>query len=111
MLLKLFKRAFNRSAKIVIILSCISVGLGLLSGTFFAIASNLSNNVYINTLASVLMAMASFGISGLSLCSMIIVYNHFRKAVTTDEAYLTFTLPATPAKQMGSRYLAIILCA
>ena len=88
MFLKLFKHAFKRSAKIVTILSCISLAISLLSGIFFMIASNFSTNVYINSVATIMLAMASFGISGLSLCSLIIVYNHFRKAVTTDEVYL-----------------------
>ena len=108
MFLKLFKHAFRRSAKIAFILSCISVGIGLFSGGFYAIASNFSENVYIKTLATVMLGMATFGISALNLCSLIIVYNHFRKAVTTDEAYLTFTLPATPRQQLCSRYFAIV---
>ena len=108
MFLKLFKHSFKRSAKTVIMLSIISVGISLLSGVFYRVTANFENT-YLKALAGILLSLSTFGISAMGFCSIVLVYNNFRKAVATDEAYLTFTLPATPKQQVASRYLSILL--
>ena len=108
MFLKLFKRAFKRPMKTVILLSAISLGIGLVAGLMSLVAKNI-NNPYVQTLSITTIMLCTFGISALSIVSSVLLYNFFRRDVATDEAYLTFTLPATPAEQLGSRFLAILL--
>ena len=46
-------------------------------------------------------------ISVLSFVEVVMAISAFRKAVATDEAYLTYTLPATAGQQLGARTLTI----
>lgn len=108
MFLKLFKRAFKRPMKTVILLCSISLGVGLVAGLMSLVAKSF-DNPYIKTVSITTIMLCTFGISALSGVSTILLYNFFRKDVATDEAYLTFTLPATPSEQLGSRFLAILL--
>ena len=109
MFLKIFKHSFLRNIKLICILGAISVAISLLFGTMQAIFKTveLENQYWVGFLVS-LSTLAPMAISVLSFASVILVFSSFKKAVATDEAYLTFTLPATPHEQLLARMLSCI---
>lgn len=109
MFLKIFKHSFLRNIKLICILGAISVAISLLFGTMQAIFKSveLQNEYWTGFLVS-LSTLAPMAISILSFASVILVFSSFRKAIATDEAYLTFTLPASPHEQLLARMLSSV---
>ena len=108
MFVKIFKHAFLRSLKTGIILGVIS----LISAVLAGVLTNLYNNLQLQgeivppimiSASAILQLVAN--VSG--YLAFILAIGEFRKAVATDEAYLTYTLPATPKTQFWARFLAL----
>ena len=125
MFLKIFKHAFNRPLKTVLSLIVVCILAGALSGVCKMLYDNVSEKYwamirqgiytpelrqsdYLMSLFRTLSIALIFAIIILSTAEIWIVYSSFKKAVATDEAYLTYTLPATRGQQTGARYLALL---
>ena len=116
MFLKIFKHAFTRPLKTLLLLILIGIIAGIASGIFqnlydavhakyivlrnnnYAIAQN-SRYKYLSSLFNVLSVALTLSIIILIVAQLYVVYSSFKKAIATDEAYLTYTLPATNAQQ------------
>ena len=124
MFLKIFKHAFMRPFKTVIAMACVSIIAGLFAGVFERLSDRLFAKMLVlmdtdspelskyNTLYSVFSTLKSFltlAISILTVFEIVVVYSAFNKAIATDEAYLTYTLPAKNGTQTGARYLSLFV--
>ncbi|MBR2384106.1 MAG: hypothetical protein IKA99_00690 [Clostridia bacterium] len=124
MFLKIFKHAFMRPFKTVIAMLCISVASGILAGLFENLCDGFSQKIMelietdspelskYNTLFSIFNTLAMFlamAVSILTAFEIVVVYSAFNKAIATDEAYLTYTLPAKSSTQTGARYLSLFV--
>ena len=108
MFLKIFKHAFLRSLKTSITLGAISLISAILAG----ILTNLYNNMQLQgEIVPPIMISASAILQLVANVSVYVAFlmaiGEFRKAVATDEAYLTYTLPATPKTQFWARFLVL----
>lgn len=108
MFLKLFKHAFFRPMKSIITLMIISLGMSLIAGISYSVVNSLTKEPRTLFFINSLLAFMPSAINMLNSVSVILVYVSFSKAVSKDEAYFTFTMPATPAQQLGARFLAIL---
>ena len=108
MFLKLFKHAFCKNMKTSIILLSISVAMSLFSGILYRVSWKLPDNQYLESLVGSLLGFSSFITYVLCSIPVILVYHSFHKAVATDEAYLTFTLPIKPSQLINARILAVV---
>ncbi len=107
MFLKIYKHSFLAPLKTLIPIFIIHFALAIVGGISIKITDSLQENVPIATLFGVISALSSVGITGLGIGEIVLVFASFRKAVATDEAYLTYTLPATTGQQLGARTLSI----
>ena len=125
MFLKIFKHAFTRPLKTVLPLLLICVIAGIVTGicqNLYSIAHAkyielFDNSVtiaqnsryrYLSSLLSVLSSALTLSIIIVIAFQLYVVYSSFKKAIATDEAYLTYTLPATSGQQTGARYLSLL---
>lgn len=103
----------------MLILAAVSVGIGLTFGGLVNILARFIGeeeaflyeggvSSYVINYALLLFNFAPVGIAAIAFAQVVIVFFRFYKSVATDEAYLTFTLPATPAQQYFARFLGII---
>ena len=108
MFLKLFKHTFCKNLKTVIVLFSTSVAISLLTGILYYISKSVKHSVYLTGFVETVLAFSRLAIS--ILCSIPVIMNYyaFHKSIATDEAYLTFTLPATTKQHINSRILSII---
>lgn len=109
MFLKIFKHAFLRPLKTGIILGILSLVCALLSAilynTYYSLIESQNFTVSILLVGSGLL----LGVSNISVfAAFIIALAGFKKAVASDEAYLTYTLPATDKEQFWARFLALM---
>ncbi len=116
MFLKIFKYEFKSVLKVMIITIAVSAGLALLLGTFVRILNEIAMNVtstnaqvYLSLVSGFMTTIARLGISAALVVQEIILFIRFYKSVSSDEAYLTFTLPATAKEQHRSRTLVVLL--
>ena len=124
MFVKIFKHAFMRPFKTVIFMACISMVAAILSGIFQNVCDGFSEKLYLlqdiespewskySTLESIFGTLAGFltlATSILITFEIVVVYSSFNKAIATDEAYLTYTLPASNGVQTSARYLSILV--
>lgn len=127
MFLKIFKHAFMRPLKTVLPLMAVGLAVGLIAGfsrRFYSDVSSrywqlamqdgadltkLRSDRYLMSILSTLNGLATFGVIILAVAEIWMVYFCFQKAVATDEAYLTYTLPATKGQQTGARYLSLVV--
>lgn len=107
MFLKIYRHSFLAPLKTLIPIFIIHLVLSILGGISFKITTSLKENLPLATLFSVISALSSVGMTGLGIGEIVLVFASFRKAVATDEAYLTYTLPATTGQQLGARTLSI----
>lgn len=109
MFLKIFKHAFLRPLKTGIIICVISLISSIIAG---ALQSAYINLTVQGELAISIIASASGIFFFVANCSVFLQFalaiNEFKKAVATDEAYLTYTLPATDKEQFWARFLALL---
>ncbi len=109
MVKKIFKREFTRSAKILIILSSITLGLSVASAALSKLAETSDGNVFVVIFSTLLSGAFGSGISAVSAVETVIVFSGTYKAFATDEAYLTFTLPVSVKDHVKARYLSCLL--
>lgn len=108
MFLKIYKHAFLRSLKTGIILGVISLASALFAGILYKVLLGLEKQD--EMAVSILMSASGilyFVANVAVFLQFALAINDFRKAVATDEAYLTYTLPASDKEQFWARYLAL----
>lgn len=108
---KLFKYDFKAIARMelpaLFALLCVTV-LGCLNAGVLCVSSE-HNGGFLTLLAAggFMLTVTAFG--GLILVMSMMVYVRFYKSTVTDEAYMTFTLPAKPSQILGAKFLSAIL--
>lgn len=107
MFLKIYKHSFLAPLKTLIPLIIIHLCEGIIGGVSARVLPAFEENVMLYTMFTTLSSLSTMAISVLAFVEIIIVFSSFRKAVSTDEAYLTYTLPATAGQQLGARTLSI----
>lgn len=108
MFVKIFKHAFLRPLKTVLSLIAVSLIAGILAGFCQMMGKRADSDHLIKVFRS-LSSLSTFAISILAFAQITVVYTSFHKAVATDEAYFTYTLPATTGQQVGARYLSLLV--
>ncbi len=108
MFLKIFKHAFFRPLKTVVTMIIINVAICVLSGVLSRLAEAFKDNVTLFTTFTSLAGLLASSVSIFAVIEMIAVYGAFYKAIATDEAYLTYTLPASTKVQLGARFLSLL---
>ncbi len=108
MSVKIFKHEFLRifrAVRTLLILSVLgAVGFGLICDLLKISDARLLTNFF-----SIAYSLSEFVLSVFTIVSIIAIYRTFYRAIATDEAYLTFTLPAKMKSQISGRYFAILL--
>ncbi len=109
MFLKIFKHAFKRPSRNVLTLIAVGFALALFAGVTVPISNsfNTEENYKIVSIFSTLKGLATFTTYILFVISVSAVFSEFKKSVATDEAYFTFTIPASAKQQLFARFLAI----
>lgn len=108
MFLKIFKHAFFRPLKTVVTMIIINVAICVLSGVLSRLADAFKDNVTLFTTFTSLAGLLASSVSIFAVIEMVAVYGAFYKAIATDEAYLTYTLPASTKVQLGARFLSLL---
>ena len=108
MFLKIFKHAFFRPLKTVVTMIIVNVAICVLSGVLSRLADAFKDNVTLFTTFTSLAGLLASSVSIFAVIEMIAVYGAFYKAIATDEAYLTYTLPASTKVQLGARFLSLL---
>lgn len=116
MFLRIFKREFSLLIKIILILSAISAGVALLLGFGARLTSEHLSRVASTGRVPTFFSFAMFasylgpvGIAAIFIVQIVVAVLRFYRATMSDEAYLTFTLPATGSEQYRARFLALFL--
>ncbi|MBQ7373265.1 MAG: hypothetical protein IJW64_01715 [Clostridia bacterium] len=107
MFLKIYKHSFLAPLKTLVPLFIANFALAILGGISVRIANTIEDNVSLATFFGTIAGLSSVGLTGLAFGEFVLVISAFKKAVATDEAYLTYTLPATAGQQLGARTLSI----
>ncbi len=118
MFLKIFRYEFKTVLKIMLITTAVSLGLALLFGGVVRIIEEIIKNastenpmslVYAQLFSEFVSAIAKVGIAAALAVQEIILFIRFYKSVASDEAYLTFTLPASDKDQHRARTLVMLV--
>lgn len=124
---KIFKTEFVKNAKTFLIIMAVVLGVSIVSGLLSSLSSYISG-LYDSALpnpnfqgkampvivtwldiASAILTVFTFpAVYGGHAALAIVLFVSFYKSVATDEAYLTFTLPASMKEQFFARLLVII---
>ena len=107
MFLKIYKHSFLSSLKTILPLLIIQPSLGVIGGILSKLSVIFKDNLHLATALASISSMMMAAISIMSFAEVIMAISAFKKAVATDEAYLTYTLPATAGQQLGARTLTI----
>ena len=111
MFLKIFRHEFKKLFSVTFILFGAQLLLGLFVGVSVRIMTEMESalNVFIaSSLSGVMMfSILAMGVVCAAI-SILIVYRFYR-SISSDEAYLTFSLPATTKEQLGARFLVMYL--
>ena len=108
---KLFKYDFRAIARTelpsLFALLCVTA-LGCLNAGVLCVSAE-NNGGFLSLLAAggFMLTVTAFG--GLILVMSLMVYVRFYKSTVTDEAYMTFTLPAKPSRILGAKFLSAFL--
>lgn len=108
MFLKLFKRSFCKNLKSSIVLLSLSVAISVLSAVLYLVSKEISDNLYVVTVIESVRAFASLASYIMCMIPVVLTFYSMHKAFATDEAYLTFTLPATTYQHLNSRILSTV---
>ena len=121
MLLKLFKYDFKASARFGVplliavaamtILGCIStaVTIGNAGAESFETATNAPFEEMLIFFGMGGLVLISFALAGAAAVMSVLLVVQFYRSTVSDEAYLTFTLPVTPAQILWSKLLNTVV--
>ncbi|MCQ2399990.1 MAG: hypothetical protein MJ072_05745, partial [Clostridia bacterium] len=109
MSVKIFKEEFVKIFKQVIITLAMVLGIALICGCLVKILEKGNPGDVKSILYVTFRDVAPSAITVISAICAFTVYERFNKSVNSDEAYLTFTLPATMRQQIKGRYFALLL--
>ena len=107
MFLKIYKHSFLASFRTIFPLLIIQPILGIIGGVLSKLADVFKENLHLASVFASVSSILVFAISIMAFAEVIMALSAFKKAVATDEAYLTYTLPATAGQQLGARTLTI----
>lgn len=120
---KIFKTEFVKNAKTFLIIISVVLGVSIVTGLLSSVSSYVSGLysdsmynggqtpvivVWLRVATGILTSFAIPAVYGGHLALAVVLFVSFYKAVATDEAYLTFTLPASMKEQFFARLLVII---
>ncbi len=105
---KLFKYDFKVIARMelpaLFALLCVTV-IGCLNAGVLCVSSERGAGfLTLLSAGGFMLTITAFG--GLIMVMSLVVYVRFYKSTVTDEAYATFTLPATPSRILGAKFLS-----
>ena len=108
---KIFKTEFVKNAKTFLIIIGVMLGLSLISGlSGLASYDEKGRSVGWISFACRMINALTYPIIMFGCAALVyVLFGSFYRAVATDEAYLTFTLPASMKDQFFARLLVIIV--
>ena len=124
---KIFKTEFVKNAKTFLIIMAVVLGVSIVTGLLSSLSSYISGLydsalsdpnfqgkempaivIWLSVASGILTAFTFPAVYGGHAALAIVLFVSFYKSVATDEAYLTFTLPASMKEQFFARLLVII---
>ena len=124
---KIFKTEFVKNAKTFLIIMAVVLGVSIVTGLLSSLSSYISGLydsalsdpnfqgkempaivIWLCVASGILTAFTFPAVYGGHAALAIVLFVSFYKSVATDEAYLTFTLPASMKEQFFARLLVII---
>ncbi len=108
---KIFKTEFVKNARTFLIITGVMLGISLVSGLLgLASYGEEEQTERWFTFACRMINVLTYPIISFGFASLVyVLFGSFYRAVATDEAYLTFTLPASMKDQFFARLLVIIV--
>lgn len=109
---KIFKTEFVKNIKTFLIIMGAMFGISLISGLLGLVPYGDEDGQTVGwlTFACRMINALTFPIISFGFASLVyVLFGSFYRAVATDEAYLTFTLPASMKEQFFARLLVIIV--
>lgn len=125
---KIFKTEFVKNAKTFLIIISVVLGASIVTGLLSSLSSYISELytssgndplirndgipavvVWLTIASRMLTSVAFSAVYGGHIALVVVLFISFYKSVATDEAYLTFTLPASMEVQFFARLLVIIV--
>ncbi|MBO6263499.1 MAG: hypothetical protein J6N93_04410 [Clostridia bacterium] len=116
MFLKIFSQEIKKTYKTMLLLLGLQLGVATLFGLYLFILGKAADPANENVNLRILVGLgnvgaytAPLGIAVFLIIDFIFILYRFFKAVSTDEAYFTFSIPAKPSEQYFARLLVIYL--
>ena len=114
MLLKIFRHEFKKLRSLSFILYGAMIVLGVIMGVscrvlFRSMESDSTTNGILVATSSMMIMVSGLAVAAVSTVLEICVIYRFYRAVSSDEAYLTFTLPVSMKEQFWARFLVMLL--
>ena len=114
MLLKIFRHEFKKLRSVSFILYGAMIVLGVIIGVssrafFRSVESDSASNGFLVATSSMMIMVSVLALSGVLTVAEICVIYRFYRAVSSDEAYLTFTLPVSMKEQFWARFLVMLV--
>ena len=109
---KIFKTEFVKNVKTFLIIMGAMLGISLVSGILGLASYGEEEGQTVGwlTFACRIVNVLTYPIISFGFASLVyVLFGSFYRAVATDEAYLTFTLPASMKEQFFARLLVIIV--
>lgn len=105
MLKKLIKHEFIATARLFLPLFIATILITPVFGLLFRIDLNINTNPLIGILTTLGIVAYTFLLIGVMVISQIFIITRFYRTTATSEAYLTFTLPASPTQILASKLI------
>ena len=114
MLLKIFRHEFKKLRSVSFILYGAMILLGVIIGVssrelLRSLDSDSTSNGFLVATSSMMIMVSVLALSGVLTVAEICVIYRFYRAVSSDEAYLTFTLPVSMKEQFWARFLVMLV--
>ena len=116
MFLKIFSQEIKKTYKTMLLLLGLQLGVATLFGLYLFILGKAADPANENVNLRILVGLgnvgaytAPLGIAVFLIIDFIFILYRFFKAVSTDEVYFTFSIPAKPSEQYFARLLVIYL--
>ncbi len=113
MLLKIFRHEFKKLRSVSFILYGAMILLGVIIGVssrelLRSLDSDSTSNGYLEMMTTMMIMVSMIALSVVLTVAEIFVIYRFYRAVSSDEAYLTFTLPVSMKEQFWARFLVML---
>ena len=114
MLLKIFRHEFKKLRSVSFILYGAMILLGVIIGVssrelLRSLDSDSTSNGYLEMMTTMMIMVSMIALSVVLTVAKIFVIYRFYRAVSSDEAYLTFTLPVSMKEQFWARFLVMLV--